>query len=109
MKFMIKRCNGIALMIYPPGIIVGGVGVTDGVGVSDGVRVMVGVDEGVKVMRGVRVGTFEGVNVAVLVGVMVGAITLVGVTSACSGYSSRMAWYHVRPPVLANVVKRAPL
>lgn len=63
--------------------------------------VIVGVNDGVKVMRGVRVGRFVGVRVAVFVGVNVGAKTLVGVTSASTGYNSCMAWYQFNPPVIA--------
>lgn len=78
-------------------------------GVAEGVKVMVGVEDGVKVMRGVRVGIFVGVSVGVFVGVNVGARTFVGVISASAGYNSRMARYQSKPPVIAKVVKRAPL
>ena len=84
-------------------------GVRVGNGVSEGVNVIVGVYTGVGVLRGVRVGRMVGVKVGVLVGVRLGAKTRVGVVSAATGYNSCMAWYQVKPPVAAKVVKRAPL
>lgn len=89
-------------------MIVGGVGVSDGVSVGVGVKVGVRVKLGVLVGRGVRVGRFVGVVDAVCVGVSEGGRTRVGVISASSGYSSRMAEYQVRPLVNANSVKRLP-
>ena len=90
---------------------VGGVGVGIRVSVGKGVPVgSVGVGDrvGVPVGRGVRVGCGVSVAVAVRVGVREGGNTRVGVMSASTGYSSRIAEYQSNPLVNANSVKRAP-
>ncbi len=90
------------------GIIVGGVAVRVGVSVGPGVSVGVGERLAVLVGRGVRVGRGVSVGVKVRVGVSEGGRTRVGVISASTGYSSRMAVYQSNPPVRANSVKRDP-
>ena len=86
-------------------MIVGGVG--DSVGVSVG-GAGVGERVAVPVGRGVRVGLGVSVGVDVRVGVREGGRTRVGVMSASTGYSSRIAEYQSNPLVNANSVKRAP-